>query len=164
MPLFKKVTEKVADILEYLAIAGVMIMVLINCADVLGSKLFGWPVPGATELISLLQLATLALALGATQKVRGHINVEMFIYLLSERKRSIMVAVTLLFELIIFIYLLKEAVNYGNSLKLAGEVSGTIQIPFYPFAYLLAVCLCPVVVLAFFEFFASLREGFKREL
>ena len=143
MQKLKSLALIVATICEYLAIAGVSIMVLINCADVFGSKLFSKPVPGSTELISVIQLATLAFALGATQMVRGHINVEMFVLLLNEKKRAMMLAFTTLLELITFVLLGYEAVLYGNSLKMAGEVSGTIRIPFFSVCLGSGILLCP---------------------
>ena len=163
MQRLKTLASSLSNIFEYIAVAGIMAMVLVNCADVLGSKLFSWPVPGSTELVSLIQLTTIAFALGATQKIRGHINVEMFISRLTHRKKAITMAFTSLLECIIFGLLIYESVHYGYSLQLAKEVSGTIKIPIYPFAYVLALCLCPVLLLVFFDHIASLKEVFKHE-
>ena len=148
---------------EFIAVAGVMTMVLITCTDVLGTKLFTKPVPGATELICLIQLATLSFIFGATQKARGHINVEMFVNRLNPVKQSVVRAFTVLLEGIVFVLLIYEAMSYGYSLQTVGEVTGTIKIPFYPFAYLLGVCLIPALLLTIFDFITLIKEISKHE-
>ena len=47
---------------EWIGVAGIIIMVVVTCADVLGAKLFMAPVPGSTEIISLIQVAAIVFA------------------------------------------------------------------------------------------------------
>ena len=49
--------------------------------------------------------------------------------------QKIVYVITHVFSLLLFSLLTIESVKYGNALKLSGQVSNTLQIPFYPVLY-----------------------------
>jgi TRAP-type C4-dicarboxylate transport system permease small subunit len=143
---------------EWIGVAGVIVMVAVTCADVLGAKLFLLPVPGSTEIVSLAQLATIVFAVAATQQYKGHISVEMFYAKMPPRAQALTSAVTSFFGLILFLILLYQGIQLGNGFLEAREVTATVQIPFYPFAYGFALAMVPVVLMLLIALINALRE------
>jgi TRAP-type C4-dicarboxylate transport system permease small subunit len=146
---------------EWIGVAGVIIMVVVTCADVLGAKLFMAPVPGSTEIISLVQVAAIVFAVAATQRHKGHISVEMFVGSLPPRVRSLSNAFTACLGAVLFVLLIVEGVRLGNEYLDAGEVTATVQIPFYPFAYAFSVALLPVALMLVVDVVEALKEAVR---
>ena len=150
---------RLSELGEWIGVAGSIIMVVVTCADVLGAKLFMAPVPGSTEIISLIQVAAIVFAVAATQRHKGHISVEMFVATLRPRARSLAKAFTSGLGAIVFALLIYESVRLGNEYLEAGEVTATVQIPFYPFAYAFSVALFPVAVMLVVDCLTALKEA-----
>jgi TRAP-type C4-dicarboxylate transport system permease small subunit len=146
---------------EWIGVAGIIIMVIVTCADVLGAKLFMAPVPGSTEIISLVQVAAIVFAVAATQRYKGHISVEMFVGTLPPRLRSLSKALTSCLGAVLFVLLIVEGVRLGNEYLDAGEVTATVQIPFYPFAYAFSVALLPVALMLVVDVVEALKEAVR---
>ena len=144
---------------EWIGVGGVLIMVVVTCADVLGAKLFTTPVPGSTEIISLVQVAAIVFAMAGTQRHKGHISVEMFVTKMTTRVRSIIKAVTSLLGLILFSLLIIEGFRLGNRYLEAGEVTATVQIPYYPFAYAFSLALVPVAIMLLVDFIEVIKKA-----
>jgi TRAP-type C4-dicarboxylate transport system permease small subunit len=144
---------------EWVGVWGIMVMVVVSCADVLGAKLFMAPVPGSTEIISLVQVVAIVFAVAPTQRHRGHISVEMFVATMSPRVRSLAKAFTSGLGAVLFALLVYESVQLGNEYLEAGEVTATAQIPFYPFAYAFSVALLPVAILLVVDCFQALKKA-----
>ena len=143
---------------EWVSVAGVIVMVAVTCADVLGAKLFLLPVPGSTEIISLAQVATIVFAVAATQRRKGHISVEMFYSKMSLRTQALTSAVTSCLGLILFLILIYQGIQLGNAFLEAREVTATVQIPFYPFAYAFALAMIPVALMLLIDLIDALKE------
>jgi TRAP-type C4-dicarboxylate transport system permease small subunit len=150
---------RLSELGEWIGVAGIIIMVVVTCADVLGAKLFMAPVPGSTEIISLIQVAAIVFAVAATQRHKGHISVEMFVATLRPRARSLAKAFTSGLGALVFALLIYESVRLGNEYLEAGEVTATVQIPFYPFAYAFSVALFPVAVMLVVDCLTALKEA-----
>lgn len=144
---------------EWVGILGAIVMVVVTCADVLGAKLFMMPVPGSTEIISLAQVATIVFAVAVTQRHKGHINVEMFIATLKPLSRSVIKTFTSGLGVILFSLLIYEGIRLGNEYLEAGEVTATVLIPFYPFAYMFSLALLPVAMMLFVDMIDAVKEA-----
>jgi TRAP-type C4-dicarboxylate transport system permease small subunit len=143
---------------EWIGVAGVIVMVAVTCVDVLGAKLFLMPVPGSTEIVSLAQVATIVFAIATTQRHKGHISVEMFYAKMRPFIQTLVRAVTACLGLILFSILIYQGIQLGNGFLQAGEVTATVQIPYYPFAYAFSLALVPVVMLLLIDLVDALKE------
>lgn len=159
MQLVKRWAARLSIWGEWIGVGGVMIMVVVTCADVLGAKLLTTPVPGSTEIISLVQVAAIVFAVAATQRHKGHISVEMFVVKMTPRLRSLVQALTSLLGLILFSLLIFEGVRLGNRYLEAGEVTATVQIPYYPFAYAFSLALVPVAIMLLVDFIEVMKKA-----
>jgi TRAP-type C4-dicarboxylate transport system permease small subunit len=143
---------------EWVSVAGVIVMVAVTCADVLGAKLLLLPVPGSTEIISLAQVTTIVFAIAATQRHKGHISVEMFYSKMPLRTQALTSGVTSCLGLILFLILVYQGIQLGNAFLEAREVTATVQIPFYPFAYAFALAMIPVALMLLIDLIDALKE------
>ena len=149
---------RLSTLCEWSAVVGVIVMVGVTCVDVLGAKLFLLPVPGSTEIVELAQVATIIFAVATTQRHKGHISVEMFYANMRPFIQALVSTVTSCLGLILFFILIYQGIQLGNGFFEASEVTATVQIPFYPFAYAFALALVPVVLLLLIDCVDALKE------
>lgn len=147
--------------LEWVGVIGIILMFLVNFIDVVGAKLFLWPVPGATEVISFSQIVAIAPAIAITLLLNRHIRVEFIIMRFPKRIRESINSFSSFLSLVIFVLILWQSFVYGQSLQRAGEIGSTSHIPFYPFAYFIALCSIPVCLAFLVEVLKSLSEVVK---
>lgn len=144
---------------EWIGVVGVIIMVAITCADVIGAKIFLFPVPGYIEVVSLIQVATIVFAIAATQRHGGHISVEMFVAKFPDRVKAMVKAFIAILCLVLFVLLIYEGIGLGNEYREAGEVTATVRMPFYPFAYAFSVALIPMAMMMLVDFIVAIKEA-----
>jgi len=145
--------------LEWVGVIGILLMFLVNFIDVVGAKLFLWPFPGATEVISFSQIVAIAPAIAFTLILGRHIRVEFIIDRFPKRFRAAISSISSFFSLILFVLILWQSYSYGQSLQKAGEIGSTSHLPFYPFAFLIAFCSIPVALVFLKEILKSLAEA-----
>jgi TRAP-type C4-dicarboxylate transport system permease small subunit len=144
--------EKLSRYLNYLlmCIAGFFIiaMVLLTCSNVI-LRVFWKPVPGTFELAGYFGAVAMAFALGYTQTKKGHIAVDVLILNFSEKKKNILTVTNSLICAIFFSFVSCQLVKYATTLFSTGEVTETLRIAYYPFAYGAALG-CAALSLVFF--------------
>ena len=114
-------------------------MVVITFVDVIGTKLFRRPLAGSYEFVALAQLVAVSLA-GADTLISGrHVRVEMLVDRLPARLRRLIIALVASLGIVLFGVAAWEGFLYGESLRAAREVTGTVKIPLYPFAHILGL-------------------------
>jgi len=156
-----KFTRSFSRSLEWVGVIGLLLMFLVNFIDVVGAKLFVWPLPGSVEIISFSQILAIAPAIAFTLILGRHIRVEFIIERFPKRIRAAISSISSFFSLILFALILWQSYLYGESLREAGEIGSTSHIPFYPFAYAIVFCSIPVCLVFLKEVFESLAEAFN---
>lgn len=147
---------------EWIAIAGFLVMMVATCIDVVGAKLFLWPLPGSIEVVFLAQVIAIAGALAITKIDGRHIRVEAFLDKLPKRWRAFLDSLTSLLGLGLFIMVGWQSYEYGQALRSAGKVTTTAQIPYYPFPLWIALCCIPICLVLLWELLNSLAELVKK--
>jgi TRAP-type C4-dicarboxylate transport system permease small subunit len=156
-----KFTRGFSRSLEWVGVIGILLMFLVNFIDVVGAKLFTWPFPGATEVISFSQIVAIAPAIAFALLLGRHIRVEFIIDRFPKRVRAAISSISSFFSFVLFLLILWQSYLYGQSLQKAGEIGSTSHLPFYPFAYLIAFCCIPVCLAFLLEVLKSLIEVFS---
>jgi len=159
MQFLSQLANRLSVLGEWIGVIGITVMVAVTCADVVGAKLFTIPVPGCTEIVSLIQVATMVFAVAATQRHGGHISVEMFVDTMPARIRALIKLLTSLLGLVLFVLLIYEGIGLGNEYLEAGEVTATVQIPFYPFAYAFSLAMLPIAMMMLVDVIGSIKEA-----
>jgi len=113
-----------------------LMMALATCNMIFG--FLGQPIKGAYELTGFLGALAACLALAPTQQVRGHIAVTIFDRFIPRKIRQILNLVTQILLACFFVLIIRQLVLLGLSLRLFGELSESLRIPFYPLIFILA--------------------------
>jgi len=148
MNSFKNAAEKAARTLYWVAGVSIVAMMLITCTDVV-LRFLRMPIPGTYELVCFLGAVAVAFAMAHTSLLKGHVAVSVVVELFSQRIQGFIESVTSLLGLILFAMIAWRSILYANDLRATGEVSMTLQLPFYPFVYgigLSAAAVCLVLL------------------
>lgn len=123
--------------LAWVAGGSLMVMVLVTSAEVV-LRIFRLSMTGAYDLVKIAAALTIAAGLPYTTAIKGHVAIEYFFHKLGRRGRVAVDAAMRLVAIGLFSLLALGCVDYGNSLRLKGEVSMTLQLPVFWVPYVLA--------------------------
>jgi TRAP-type C4-dicarboxylate transport system permease small subunit len=158
----EKYTSTVSRWLYWIAGAGLIGMLALVVADIVGIKALSHPVPGGIEVVGFLGVVVIGFAIAYVQVLHGHIQVDFIVMKLPERPRAIIEAITTLMGVAFFVFLSWRTFDYARSLQLSGEVSMTQKIPFFPFIYGLAVCYVVTTLVLILEFMKAILKVGQR--
>jgi len=116
-------------------IALIAVMLLIGC-DIVG-RIFGYPVPGAYELVSLAGGLIIGLAVPGTSRAKAHLSVDLLLSRLPGRAKNILNTATRLMGIAIFLFVSVSMIWMGLRLRSSGEVTAVLALPFYPVVFLM---------------------------
>lgn len=161
-----EVLEKVYAVLNkvLMGVAGFFIaaMIVLTCANIF-SRLLWVPLSGAFELMGYFGAAATAFALGYTQMKRGHVAVDILVQRFSKRVQKTLNSINAFVCMVFFALVTWQIARYGVNLWRTGEVTETLRIVYYPFAFAVALG-CGVLSLVFLTdflgstFFPEARE------
>jgi TRAP-type C4-dicarboxylate transport system permease small subunit len=103
-------------------------------------RFFGRPIVGAYEIVSFSGALVIGFALPFTSWARGHVYVDFLILKLPQGARKVFNIGTRCLGLWLFLMIGSRLIKYGMNVYRSGELSPTLQLPFYPIAYGVAVC------------------------
>lgn len=132
--LLKNLSGRLSAWMEVLAgVALIGVMLLIG-ADIVG-RIFGHPVPGTYEIVSIAGGLIIGLALPATSKAKGHVSTDFLLEKISARSRLALTVGTRIIGIFIFVLAGWGMVVMGVRLKTSGEVTAVLALPFFYAAY-----------------------------
>jgi TRAP-type C4-dicarboxylate transport system permease small subunit len=155
---FERVNRRLSSWFEWIGLAAMLVMMAITCIDVVGAKVFRCPLLGAIDIVMLVQIVAIAFAASMALILGRHIQVEFFFNLLPRRAQAVIDSIVLLLGLGLFMVIMWRLSVLGHLLQTAGDYSATIRIPYYPFAYGIALASIPVCLVFLLEFLKSLTK------
>jgi TRAP-type C4-dicarboxylate transport system permease small subunit len=147
-----------SNLLKKVAGACLLGMMLLTCADVIGSS-FGSPILGSEELVGLMAALLLACALPATEVEKGHIGVDLLVMKLPERVQRANRMILQVVEIGLFSLIAWQCFLYASKLRAIGQVSPTLKFPTYYLIYGVAFSFVVLAVVIFAELLVALRQG-----
>jgi TRAP-type C4-dicarboxylate transport system permease small subunit len=158
-----EVLEKANAVLNkiLMGVAGFFIaaMIILTCANIF-LRLVWVPLSGTFELMGYFGAAATAFALGFTQIKRGHVAVDIVVQRFSKRTQRTLNSINAVVCMVFFAVVTWQVAKYGVTLWRTGEVTETLRIIYYPFAFAVALG-CGVLSLVFLMDF--LRSTFFAE-
>ncbi len=148
-------------ILSWIAGVGLVGMLLIIVADVIGIKILSRPVPGGTEIVTFMAVVAIAFAVPYTQVVHGHVAVDFIVEKFPRRARLVIDALMTLFGVCLFAVTAWYSFKYAAKLRSTGEVSMTQKIPYYPFVYGMATCFVVMFLVMVGDLVKSIAKAVK---
>ena len=159
---FDRFNQRISFWVEWIGLAGLLLMMFITCIDVIGAKMFKTPVPGALDIVMISQLLAISFAVAASLILGRHVEVEFFVPLLPRILQNIVDGIVDLLCLVLFAVICWRLFAYGYSMQTGNEVSPTIRIPLYGFAYGAAASLIPVCLVYLQRFITSITRIAKK--
>ena len=158
---FRKSSLLLARRFDVIAASAIFFMMALTCVDVFLRYFFRKPIPGTYEIVSFLGAVAVSFAMAYTLAEKGHVAVSLIVQLFPKKLQGIFETTISVFGIILFALITWQSVLYGIDCQRAGEVSLTLQLPFYPIIYGVAlgagvVCLVLFVDLA--DAIAKLRD------
>ena len=143
-------------------IAGISLtfLMLLTVMDVI-LRALKRPIVGTYELVAFSGAVVIGFAVPLTSWLRGHIFVDFFILRFSQKVRNIFNISTRCLVIVLFFLIGWNLIKYGMDLQKSGEVSLTLQMPFYPVAYGVALCCfvqCLVLICDVIKIFGGKYE------
>jgi TRAP-type C4-dicarboxylate transport system permease small subunit len=135
------------EVLAGIALIGVMLLIV---ADIIGRK-FGFPVPGAYEIVSIMGGLIVGLALPATTRAKGHVSADLLLAKLPQKPRLFLTVATRVIGMAVFMLAGWGMVMMGIRLKMSGEVTAVLALPFYYVAYAIGGALVVQTLVLFAE-------------
>jgi TRAP-type C4-dicarboxylate transport system permease small subunit len=158
------VLEKIYRILNLVFIwsAGLCLaaMILMTCANIF-LRVVWVPLKGTYELMGYFGALVTAFALGYTQMKKAHIAVDVLVTIFNPKVQLILQGVNCLICTIFFSLAGWQIAQYATTLWKTGEVTETLLIAYYPFAYGVAggCLLLALVMLVEFLKLLFTRQG-----
>lgn len=157
---FKNSCLWLARRLGIIAAVAIFSMMALTCADVI-LRLFRMPIPGTYEIVSFMGAVAVSFAIAHTSVEKGHVAVSLVVQLLPKRAQAVIESILAALGIILFALIAWQSVIYGLDCQSSGEVSLTLQLPFYPIIYgvaLSAGVVCLVLLVDFLNAIASARR------
>jgi TRAP-type C4-dicarboxylate transport system permease small subunit len=134
-----KTVNGISRFLNIIAGISLTFLMLLTITDVI-LRGFRNPVPGTYEVVAFAGAVVIGFSMPLTSWLRAHIFVDFFILKFSQKVRNIFNIVTRCLVIVLFFLIGWNMVKYAMDLQKSGEVSLTLQMPFYPVAYGVGVC------------------------
>lgn len=131
-------TEKISRTFNWVALCALTFIMLLTVSDVV-LRYFGRPIIGTFEIVGFCGALIIGFALPLTSWHRGHIFVDFLTLKISKKSKKVLDISTRVLCITLFFIVGWNLFIYSQKLYQSGEVSLTIQIPFYPFSYGLGV-------------------------
>jgi len=112
---------------------------LLTVADVL-LRSVARPILGTYEVASILLAVVIGFSIPKVSMDNGHVYMEFLIERLSGRNRALLFTFTRILCIALFFLIGYNLFSVANEFRISGEVSPTIQLPFYPAAYGVGIC------------------------
>jgi TRAP-type C4-dicarboxylate transport system permease small subunit len=150
---FVKTVTTISDYLNVIAGISLILLMLLTIVDVV-LRGFDKPIVGAYELVALAGAVAIGFSMPRTALSRAHIYVDFFIAARSRTVRNLFNITTRLLVIVLFFLIGWNLFTFAGDLRKSGEVSLTLQLPFYPVAYGVGICCfvqCLVMVCDIFK-------------
>ncbi len=161
MNSIERISRGLARKLYWVAGAAIVAMMLLTCADVV-LRYFRRPIPGTYELVCFLGTVAVAFAMAYTSVEKGHVSVSFVVNLFPQRIQGLIESITNSFGLFLFALIAWQSVIYANELRLSGEISLTLELPFYPFVYGIGFSAAIVCLVLLSDLYKNLMKMFAK--
>jgi TRAP-type C4-dicarboxylate transport system permease small subunit len=154
-PVLWRKVSKVSESLSLVSGIAATCVMLLTVVDVVG-RAVSHPIVGSYEMIALMGAILIGFGMPYTTTSRSHVFMEMLIDRLPRQVATGMNVATRLLCIALFAVAGVNVFRFAGELARAGEVSPTLRIPVYPFAYIFGICCflqCFVFAFAIVSYF-----------
>ncbi len=151
-----KIVYGTAKTLHYIAAAGLLVLMMLQVANMIGRYFFNSPLQGTTDLGSFMLLVIAALGLGWAALERRHIQVGLVMDLLPKRVQ--LVTDTIMLTICCAVAAFVSYVNILAGITWPARTSSVLNIPWAPFRYILGGGFAVLAVCALITLIENFRN------
>jgi len=144
--------------LEVIAGTSLLFIMLLTTCDVIG-RAFRSPIIGTYELVSFGAGILVGFSLPITTFEKGHVYVDFLFLKLPKKIQKVLHILTNLMGIALFVGAGYYLFIMGYDLQGAGEVSSTLQLPYYAISYGIGCACCAVCLVLAAEIIAIMAGG-----
>ncbi len=154
---FVNAIRHIITIMNLIAGISLTFIILITVADVV-LRAFGRPILGTYEIVGMAGGVVIGFITPFTSWVRGHIYMDFVIGKLSPAGKNAVNIITRCVGICLFLMISWNVIKIARNLYTVGEVSSTLEIPFYPIAFGVGFSFFVLSVVLFCDII-RIREG-----
>jgi TRAP-type C4-dicarboxylate transport system permease small subunit len=154
---FSQASGHLSAWMEFVAGSALIGVMLLIGADIVG-RLFGHPVPGTYEIVSLAGGLIVGLALPATSMAKGHISMDLLTAKLPAKSNFLLAVITRSMGIGIFLLAGYGTIRMGVRLRVSGEVTAVLAFPFYYVAYAVGGAFLIQTLVLFSELLGTIQK------
>jgi len=139
MAWFLKKVKELSRLLNIIAGVSLTFLLFLTISDVI-LRFFKRPIVGTYELVAYAGAVVIGFSIPFTSWVRGHIYVDFLVLKLSSTAKKGFQVFTRCLGMGLFLMVGWNLIKMGMDLSKSGEVSPTLQMPFYPIVYGIGIC------------------------
>ena len=162
MSMIDKTVHFIARWLNWLAASAIVAVMVIVCVNVFGRGIFGAPLKGTVDIVSLLGAFVISGAIAYTQVLKGHIRITLFIEILPRPIRTILACLMDLVGMILFGIISWQTILFAKGTHEIGELSEVLKIPIAPFAVMVSVGCMALTLVLLADLIGLLSKGAKK--
>jgi TRAP-type C4-dicarboxylate transport system permease small subunit len=160
--VIEKWVNLVARWLNWLAAAAVVAVMIIVCVNVLARSIFGIPLKGTVDIVSLLGVLVIGGAIAYTQVLKGHVRITLFIDMLPKPARAVFTGFVDLAGMALFGILSWQTILFALGTQENGELSEVLKIPVAPFAFVVSIGCVSLTMVLLVDLINILTRGIKK--
>jgi TRAP-type C4-dicarboxylate transport system permease small subunit len=146
--VFLRFTYVLSRFMEVIAGVALVFMMSLTTFDVILRAAFNKPIIGTYEIVAFTGGVVIGFSLPITSWVRGQIFVDFLYQKFGQAWQNVFNTATRILSLLLFLLIGWNLMKLASDMLKSGEVSITLQLPFYPIAYGVGVaCLVQCIVL-----------------
>ncbi len=162
MSVIEKTVYFIARWLNWLAAMAIVAVMIIVCVNVLSRGIFGVPLKGTVDIVSLMGVLVIGGAISYTQVLKGHIRITLFIDKLPGRARTILTCLVDLAGVILFGIISWQTILFAIGTGKNGELSEVLRIPITPFAFVVSAGCISITMVLLVDFINVITRGAKK--
>jgi TRAP-type C4-dicarboxylate transport system permease small subunit len=122
------------------------------------------PYGGTAEVVGYLTAMCAGFSLLYSQKKRAHIAIDIFTTKMAKRPRAALTAVMNLIAVAVFSMATWQIAARAMTMQKNGTLSDTLQIAYYPFIWVIAICFGLFTLRVLMDVVTGFRDAFSREV
>lgn len=119
------------------------------------------PILGAYEITAFLAALVIALAVAHCAVKKGHVAITLLADRLSQRVQAVLDAIVSILGFALYTVLAWQVTKYAVVIIKSGEVSITLELPFFPFVFVIAFGILMLALVLLNDFFRSIPRIYK---
>ena len=161
MGLFERIVNSVSRVtnsISCVALVAMMGLVFVNVV----SRALGHPIFGTYETVGFLASILIAFSIAECAVKKGHIVVNILEDLIPKPILPVLDTIVALLATSLYLVLAWQCAVYAGIMWERGELSMSMEIPFYPFIFVVAFGFLMLGLVLMIELFKSLAQVFRK--